>query len=379
MGACLMGESAPALTASERTPTPTDRAVTTPVAMASPSVLGHTVIFRESDRFGGWPANNGAWSWGDEFVFGFTVAWHQKQDVQRHQMDRSRPKESWLARSVDGGTSWTIEKPATLLTADEAVMQRKPLVVALDFSQPGFALTVRFHPSGPTYFYASIDRGRNWAGPYDFPDLGTPGLRARTDYIVHGPSELTIFLTAEKSNEKEGRPICARTTDGGLTWRLLAQIGPEPAGFAIMPSTVQLDPQTFLTTVRTQDNESQTWIDAWISKDRGVHWEYHGRPVPNTGTNNGNPPDLISLRDGRLCLVYGYRSQPRGIRARLSRDQGQTWGEEIVLRSDATTHDLGYSRSFQRSDGRIVSVYYYNDGPHSERFIAATTWTPGRI
>jgi hypothetical protein len=76
-------------------------------------------------------------------------------------------------------------------------------------------------------------------------------------------------------------------------------------------------------------------------------------------------------------LVYGYRAEPQGIRARISGDQGSTWGAEIVLRSDAVTHDLGYSRSFQRSDGNIVSVYYFNDGPHTERFIAATTWNPG--
>ena len=28
-------------------------------------------------------------------------------------------------------------------------------------------------------------------------------------------------------------------------------------------------------------------------------------------------------------------------------------------------------------DGKVVTVYYYNDGVHTERFIAATTWDPG--
>jgi len=352
----------------------------TPTVLAAaerPRVISHQVVFRESGRFGGWPANNGAWSWGDEFLVGFTAAWHKTLDVQRHQMDNDRAKESWLARSVDGGTTWTIEKPASLLAADEAVLQRKPLAQAISFTAPGFALTVRFHKSGPAYFYYSTDRGHHWAGPYDLPDLGTPGLRARTDYLVHGPKELTVFLTAEKENGDEGRPICARTTDGGMTWERLAYIGPEPATFTIMPATLQLDEKTFLTTVRAQKNAQTNWIDAWISRDRGLNWVYHSRPVPDTGTHNGNPPDLTRLRDGRLCLVYGYRAEPRGLRARISSDQGSTWGVEIVLRSDAVTHDLGYSRSFQRSDGNIVSVYYFNDGPHTERFIAATTWSPG--
>jgi hypothetical protein len=66
-----------------------------------------------------------------------------------------------------------------------------------------------------------------------------------------------------------------------------------------------------------------------------------------------------------------------GMRSRLSSDQGVTWGPEIILRDDGVTHDLGYPRSFQREDGRVVTVYYYNDGVHTERFIAATTWDPG--
>ena len=34
----------------------------------------NVVVFRESGRFGGWPANNGIWSWGDEIVVGATTA-----------------------------------------------------------------------------------------------------------------------------------------------------------------------------------------------------------------------------------------------------------------------------------------------------------------
>jgi hypothetical protein len=98
--------------------------------------------------------------------------------------------------------------------------------------------------------------------------------------------------------------------------------------------------------------------------------------VSDAGGTSGNPPHLIRLADGRLCLTYGYRSPPFGIRARLSSDEGRTWGTEIILRADAATHDLGYTRSAQRDDGSIVTVYYYNDAPQTERYIAATTWSP---
>ena len=90
----------------------------------------------------------------------------------------------------------------------------------------------------------------------------------------------------------------------------------------------------------------------------------------------GNPPSLLMLKDGRLSLIYGFRSEPYGIRARLSSDKGQTWSDEIILRKDAGCWDLGYPRSVQRPDGKIVTAFYYNDDPNRERYIAATIWDP---
>jgi hypothetical protein len=181
-----------------------------------------------------------------------------------------------------------------------------------------------------------------------------------------------MFLTAGKSNHKEGRPFCARTTDGGKTWKFIGWIGPEPKGISIMPSTVRLGPMHLLSTVRVQ--EGKRWIDAWRSSDEGVHWDYAGRPVADTGT--GNPPSLIKLKDGRLCLTYGYRAKPFGIRAVLSADQGRTWGKEIVLRQDGGGTDVGYPRSVQREDGKVVVVYYFHHQPLGDRYIAATIWRP---
>jgi len=85
---------------------------------------------------------------------------------------------------------------------------------------------------------------------------------------------------------------------------------------------------------------------------------------------------MIKLQDGRLCLTYGYRDVPYGIRAKLSEDDGETWGEEIILRDDGGNYDLGYPRTVQRSDGKIVTLYYFNDHPEGERYIAATIWEP---
>ena len=57
-----------------------------------------------------------------------------------------------------------------------------------------------------------------------------------------------------------------------------------------------------------------------------------------------------------------------------SNDGGHTWNDRVTLRTNAGGHDIGYTRSIQRKDGKIVTVYYWCDREDSERYIAATIW-----
>jgi hypothetical protein len=97
--------------------------------------------------------------------------------------------------------------------------------------------------------------------------------------------------------------------------------------------------------------------------------------VPDTG--RGNPPSMVKLKDGRLAITYGYRAEPFGIQARLSSDNGETWTDPIVLRDDGGNWDIGYTRTVQRPDGKLVTVYYFNDHADGERYISSTIWDPG--
>ena len=49
---------------------------------------------------------------------------------------------------------------------------------------------------------------------------------------------------------------------------------------------------------------------------------------------------------------------------------------QIILRDDGGGTDLGYTRTVQRSDGNVVTVYYFHGEPKSDRYIAATIWDP---
>ena len=370
--------------------------------------MQHVTIYREAGRFAGWPANNGIWSWGDEIVVAFTLGYHDAAGGF-HSRDRSRPFISMQARSLDGGQTWEAQKtPCRVpgnrrLTANEldwvpSGNVRSEQVAAqkseagkipvncpdgIDFSHPDFAIMCTrsgLKTGAKSWFYISYDRCRKWDGPFMLPMFGQPGIAARTDYLVSSAEECTLFLTAAKTNGDEGRVFCARTTDAGKTFKFLSWITPEPEGYAIMPASVRLSESRILVAVRysgrKQDSkERQSWIDLYASDDNGATWSYMNRPVPDTG-RGGNPPTLTKLHDGRLCLAHGHRDAPYSMCARLSSDDGATWGEKITLRDDGGNHDIGYPRTVQRLDGTIVTIYYFNDHPDGERHIAATLWKP---
>lgn len=363
---------------------------------AEPDVR-HVKVYYEPGMYGGWPANNGVWIWGNEILVGFTKGYYKDLGPERHNMDREKPELHLLARSLDGGETWNIEDPGKtgnmvpdgiFMAVPRTDLPQQPSVDCrggIDFSHPDFALTARTNDvdAGQSRFWYSYDRGHTWKGPCDIPDFGTPGTAARTDYLVDGKETCTLFITAAKPNAEEGRPMCIRTTDGGKTWSMVSWIGPEPEGFAIMPASVRLSDREILVAVRRRE-AAKRFIAAYLSEDNGRTWEHLPDPVEDTGV--GNPPAMIRLQDGRICLVYGYRAKlpdieagraTSDIRARLSSDNGRTWSRDYILRNDGSGQDIGYPRVVQRPDGKVVALYYFMDAKTGrERYIGATIWTP---
>lgn len=362
----------------------------------------HVTVYHEEGRFAGWPANYGMWAWGDEIVVGFTECTHQA-GAGFHARTPEQPAYPMQARSLDGGRTWQTEPmPAPSpgqrgFSADEHMVPQLRVATAIemgmeplprpcpgniDFTHPDFALMAARTGLGTgtvAWFYVSYDRARSWQGPYALPLFGLPGVEARTDYLVNSAGGCMLFLTASRDNGDEAAGVfMARTRDAGASFEFVAWVATSPESHLLMPASVRLDEKTIVTAIRCNSARSAfdvapAWIDLYVSADNGSTWRYLSRPVPDTGAG-GNPPAMIRLRDGRLCLTHGYRAAPFGIRARLSEDGGKTWGEIIHLRDDGGCSDLGYPRTIQRADGTIVTVYYFNEHPAAERCIAATLW-----
>lgn len=195
--------------------------------------MHNTTVYREANRFAGWPANYGMWSWGDEIVVGFALG-HIHVDGGFHARDKARPFTAVQARSLDGGETWAVEgtpwpTPGNrgVLSADEHVErvlsaaqaielgldnQPGPCPGVVDFTHPDFALMCARTGLGAGtvgWFYTSTDCCRTWQGPYSLPLFGQAGIEARTDYFVSGPKELTLLLTAPRRMAARAR-ACSR-------------------------------------------------------------------------------------------------------------------------------------------------------------------------
>lgn len=344
----------------------------------------HVIVYHEPGRFGGWPANSGAWSWGNEMLVCFSRNWFQEKS-DNHSVNRDAPAGSLaFARSLDGGVNWTIE------TADQSLAQTdaakaQPSPGGIDFTHPDFALRVR---NG--LFHFSYDRGRTWKGPFALPDFGLGSSTARTDYLVQGKSDCLLFLSVKDEQvqvdgaELQDRAFCARTRDGGKTFEFVGWMSDEPLTIrSVMPSTKRANDGTLVTTLRrrfdlpTSYRNDVSWIDSYTSNDDGKTWKFGTRLGHiDTTMHNGNPPSLAKLPDGRLAAAWAVRTDPFGIRARVSSDNGKTWGPELVLRDDGRKYDIGYCQSLARPDGKVVTLYYYTTRERPSNHIAATIWTP---
>lgn len=362
------------------------------LAQQNDKSIEHTVVFQKDGKYGGWPANHGIWVWGNEILVGFVEASFKQSQAGLHTYD-PKTAENQYARSMDGGKTWTLQDAYSLgqtawghdnnIAPDRAV---KPTILKEpmpDFTSKDFLLTFLRHNNddGPSHYYYSSTKGKKWEGPYVFPNMGTAGIANRTDYHVEGKQVLSAFVTTAKSNGDEGRVAFARTKDGGLTWDFVSWITAEHGGFDIMPSSVQLAKDTWLTTIRTRYENGQNLISSYISKDNGNSWKRLVDVASDTG-RGGSPPALVKMKDGRLALGYIHRNDfGSRVHVRFSENNGESWGDEITLRSDdGATRDVGYPRMVQREDGKLVMIYYWNNVNQKDakpfRYIAATIFDP---
>ncbi len=356
-----------------------------------PANIKNYVVADEPGKFFGWPANNGVWSWGNDILVGMTKT--DYAEISSHNIVEGAPLLSVLARSSDGGNTWNIFNPENYVGDG---LTKTELTEPINFLHEGFALRV----SGDTYhgnkdhrgrFFYSYDEGKTWNGPFNLGNVADQPrflgyiLTPRTDYIVLSEKECLIFITSRvESTGLTDKVSVIKTSDGGLTFEILSPwvVPCSDPHRAAMPSTVRVADDQFVMAVRRRvvPDRNNCWIDCYGSDDGGKTWKFLSK-IGDTGAHNGNPPALARLKDGRLCAVYGNRTEEK-IFGRYSTDNGKTWGEKFVVREGFFTKeksdmkDLGYCRLVQNADGDLVAIYYWASPERTEQHIAASIWTP---
>ncbi|MBE0652995.1 MAG: exo-alpha-sialidase, partial [Bacteroidales bacterium] len=341
----------------------------------------HGFAYQEEGRFTGWPANNGAWSWGNEILVGFVLGYHKTNISGGHAINDDLPSFDAHARSLDGGLTWALETTQKFSSGTYRVPPGIP------FDHPDFAMRVINER-----YYVSNDRGKSFYGPIKL-HISAPGVKlgnmtSRTDYIVLGPQECLVFLSTEtglvESNYQD-RVFCVKTTDGGNIFKFMGWLTADTDKRSVMPSTIRIAENHLVSVMRRKHEETyeerpsivRNWIEAAESFDNGVTWTNLGKvAATDLGERNGNPPAMVKLEDGRLVVAYGYRDFPQGIRMKVSKDNGHSWGDEIILRSDGAYWDLGYPRMKVNEDGKIVVMYYYTSQQHFAQHIGVTIVNP---
>ena len=92
------------------------------------------------------------------------------------------------------------------------------------------------------------------------------------------------------------------------------------------------------------------------------------------GLGHGSPPHLMLHSSGVLISSYGYRREPFGQRVMFSKDSGETWDADYILRDDGNNDDLGYPATVELKDGSLLTVYYQAEKGRENCVIMQSVW-----
>lgn len=204
----------------------------------------------------------------------------------------------------------------------------------------------------------STDGGVTWSAPV--PTLvNSP----------HGPTQLAdgrLLYVGKQLWTEDKRVGACESTDDGLTWRWLSEIPTRPGDKPVVDyhelHAVQTQSGRIVAHIRHHGAVNARETLQTESDDGGRTWT-----VPHPIGVWGFPSHLLRLKSGALLMSYGHRRAPLGNQCRISRDEGCTWSEPLLISTDAAGGDVGYPSTVELDDGSFVTIWYEHlkDSPNA--------------
>ncbi|NHE58885.1 sialidase family protein [Cyclobacterium plantarum] len=227
------------------------------------------------------------------------------------------------------------------------------------------------------YLLRSIDGGRNWSEPIypphiepeiNFTPMGNPVPAYNRGAMYEGKSGRIYWVVAANDQETPRRTsnYLLVSDDKGKNWEHLSTVAKDEEVIFNEASIYETPKGDLVAFIRTANYEDQAVIAR--STDGGKsfgQWQSMGF--------QGHPLQATRLSDDRVLLVYGYRHEPYGIRARILNSECTDFAtaEEIVLREDGGSGDIGYPWAVVLDDHHALVTYYFNID-NGTRHIAGT-------
>lgn len=349
--------------------------------------VDHAVVYRREDEFTGWPHVMGYWNFGNgellQQVTSIETEYENPDAISHDNIGRGSGGEtkSVALRSFDYGQTWNGDDPTINMmgTIDPSMANVLTMgdLQPIDFldkdtiianSSAGFGT-----PAGRTSVRVSKDRGHSWSPAIDVPLDALHSLSGMNSSLVRSDGTALIWLMEVDESGWNRHPCVYALPPGNTDFHFLTFITQKQDSFGgadgdysstlrfgghrwFYPRGYMLPDGRMLCVLRSQrDPRGIMWTEVYASDDAGRTWSFLSRV-----NDFGAPGSLVVKRDGRLVMVYGYRLMPSGIRAKVSEDGGRTWGQELIIRDDGGSWDLGYPNAWELEDGRIGVIYYFN-------------------
>ncbi|MBI86088.1 MAG: hypothetical protein CMJ81_23065 [Planctomycetaceae bacterium] len=252
-----------------------------------------------------------------------------------------------MCKSTDGGRSWT-QYPAAKSFGKYAMLGNGiPILV-------GISAVVK---DADWMVMSSEDEGRSWQiiANLQHPPGHYGGFCALVSWA---DDELLALQSLIPQPEKPGAEPTRggarslRSSDGGKTWR---QTGALLLPWCSEGGIVRTPSGKLLASLRYQPPDRKFKHVALVdSHDNGASWQNFRLLTSEFGQTFSCP---VALADGTVVVVHDTRYGPGspGSRAMISRDEGQTWENEVYY-LDHTTFSGSYNTSLALEDGTILTL-----------------------